>query len=112
MKIEFKKHKGGTMFAILDWDIVDLLGLEIGDEIDFKRDGEELYLYRLNPLGHRFGTGHKITNTNTGNKGYSAYSNKLNNYANPGDVFELDSEYIFDELNDVELYEIIKIKQR
>lgn len=107
--IEFKKHKSSTAHLLIHWSAVDILGLEVGDEVGFNRDGEDLYIYRLAPLGVRFGTGFKITNTNTQTKGLTTYSSKILNYGDPGDVFELDEEYVFDELNAVELYPLIKI---
>jgi hypothetical protein len=107
--IEVKKHKGGTAHLLIHWDIVDMIGLEKGDEIGFERDGEDLYIYRLSPLGVRYGNGYKVTNTNTQNKGLTVYSNKILNYAEPGDVFKVDKEYVWDDLNDVEMYLMEKI---
>jgi hypothetical protein len=108
--IEIKKHKNGTPHLLIYWSAVDILELEVGDEVGFNRDGEDLYIYRLAPLGVRFGTGFKITNTNTQTKGLTTYSSNILSYGDSGDVFEVDDEYVFDELNEVELYPLTKVE--
>ena len=107
--IEFKKHKGSTTHLLIYWEVIDLLGIEIGDEVMLNRVDNDLYIYRLNSLGPRYGSGYKVTKSNTQNKGFTVYTDKLLNYSEPGDKYEVDKEYLFDELNEVEMYLMEKI---
>ena len=108
MEITFKKNKGIPNFLVIDWEVVDLLGLSTDDEVDFKNLDGKLFMYRLNPLGPRFGTGVKISKSHQQQGGLIAHSRKLRHYGNPDESFEIDPEYIWDEVNEVELYEVIK----
>lgn len=108
--IEVKRHKGGTAHLLIHWKVIDLMGLEVGDEVMLNRDGEDLYIYRINPLGVREGTGFRVTNPNTQNKGFTVYTNKILNYVEPGESFNVDEEYVYDNTYDVEMYLMEKIQ--
>lgn len=107
--IEFKKHKNQPMKAIIHYESADKLTIEPEDEVGFKRVGEEVFIYRLNPSGVRYGNGMKVSKGKSVNKGYTIFGTVLENYANPDDTFEVSLEDpIWDDVNDVEMFELIK----
>tara|TARA_R110000824_G_scaffold107769_3_gene254329 strand:+ start:293 stop:622 length:330 start_codon:yes stop_codon:yes gene_type:complete len=103
MIIEFRRLTNGIIQGIIPFNTAGVLGVEPGDEIDFTLKDEHLFIYRLDPLGVRFGSGFKVVKSGS-TKGYSLFSAKMNPYINGGDVFEIDEEQVFDELSGVDLY--------
>lgn len=110
MIIEFKKLNSGAIQGIIPFETADLLDVKPGDEVDFKLKDGYLFIYRLDLLGVRFGSGFTVLKTGT-TRGYSLFSTKMNPHINGGDVFEIDEEPVFDELNGVDLYSMDKIKE-
>ena len=107
--LEFKQHKGQPVMILIHYGFADEIGIEEGDEIGFKRgDENELYIYRLNELGPRFGNGLKISKGQIPTKGYTVYGTRVANYGQSGDRFKLTDHKEWDSVNDCELFEIEK----
>jgi hypothetical protein len=104
--IKIGKNGEDDVCLMIPFSIADILRIDDGDQVKVKREDEYLYIYKLWGMDEE--NGYNVCKKNNG-MGLVVRSRDLKYYFQYGQEYEMDTEPMYDDKMEKDLFELTKI---